>query len=88
MPKLNNIDLDSIKIILRKLINKDRRGGVHTEITQLRRWGLTENALKYLVNNFILIAKKSDGNRELSVNSHNMREVSRILNQVNDVSEL
>ena len=88
MVKLDNNDLESMKHILRKLINKHRIGGNHVEITQLRHWGLTEKALKYLINNYILRGKSSDGNKELWVDPHNMKEASRILNDVNDVSEL
>ena len=85
---MNNNDLASIKHILEKLINKNRIGGNHVEITQLRRWGLTEKALKFLINNFLLQSKNSDNNKELAVNPHNIKEVYRIINEVNDISEL
>lgn len=85
---MTNLDLASMKTILRRLMNKKRYGGVHVEITQLRRWGITDNALKYMVNSFLLLPKPSQGKKEYSVNSHNMKEVYLILNFVKDVSEL
>ncbi|MBI2101457.1 hypothetical protein HYT53_02500 [Candidatus Woesearchaeota archaeon] len=85
---IDNNDLASMKHILRKLINKHRIGGIHVEITQLKRWGLTEIALKYLINNFLLQSKSSNNNKELAINPHKMKEVSRIINEVNDVSQL
>ena len=88
MAKLDNNDLISMKIIFRKLINKKRCGGVHVEITDLKRWGLTKGALKYCINNFLLLGKRSQGNKEYSVNSHKLKEINRIRKEVNDISEL
>jgi len=88
MVKLDDADLNSLKIIFRKLINKTRCGGNHTEITELYKWGLTKDALKYCINEGLLQAKKSQGNRELSVNSHKLKEIYHILNDIKDASEL
>lgn len=87
MAKLDERDLISMRIILRKLINKHRFGGIHIEITQLRKKGLTKNAEKYLVNKQILLKKKSKGNDEYSINSHSMPLVQKILDS-GSVSEL
>lgn len=88
MVKLDSSDLIGMKILLRKMINKHRIGGIHAEQTQVYRWGATKRGLKYMVNNFILIPKKSKGNMEYSVNPHHMKEANRIIYQVNDISEL
>ena len=88
MPKLDSNDLESIKIMFRKLMNKNRFGGIHIEITQLKRMGITEKGLKHCVNNNLLLPKKSKGNMEYSVNSHELKEINRILNEVDDVSKL
>ncbi len=88
MGRMTNEDLASMKMVLRKLMNKHRYAGVHVEITQLRRWGLTPSALKYMVNNHILLGKKSQGNDEYSVNTHKLKMIHWILQQVRDASEL
>jgi len=40
-----------------------------------------------MINNFILLSKPSQGNKELSVNPHKIKEIHQIIN-ANDVSEL
>ena len=86
--KINEHQLSEIKQVLRCLLKQDKRGGAHIKKVVFTKRGISDKALQYLANKYILKFKQNKGEKVFSINPKNISEASRLLFEVKDTSEL
>ena len=75
------------RAILEKLIHMGKWGGAHTDIRNISRLPISikkkdyDKAVKELINDRWLLAKKSTGSIHVSLNSHYKKEILEFINK-------